>query len=100
MPGCFGERDAIAIIVDNPFANAGLAGTKTKRPRVVNPRAFAVPREVGVTDLREQRSVLVDEVLATAFVTRQAARRRTVAGWPQCSRVGDVEKELHGNVRT
>lgn len=27
---------------------------KTKRPRFGDPRAFALPREIGVTDLRER----------------------------------------------
>lgn len=69
---------------------------ETKRPRVVNPRAFALPREIGVTDLREWKSVVWNEALV-AFATQQAARSRAVAVGPQGSRVGDVEEGFHEN---
>ena len=90
LSGCFGERDAIAI----NLGKIPLRTPETKRPRVVNPRAFALPREIGVTDLRERRSVVWDEALV-AFATHQAARGRAVAVRPQRSRVGDVKEGLH-----
>src|SRR5207342_2828533 len=88
--GCFGERDAIAINL-----RKSLCERQNKTPPGGNPRAFALPREIGVTDLRWRGSVL-DEALLRAFVTR-AARGRPVAVRPQCSRVGDVEEGRHGS---
>lgn len=48
-----------------------------------------MPREIGVTDLRERRSVVWDEALA--------ACGRTATVLSQRSRVGDVVSGLHGN---
>ncbi|HZV22642.1 MAG TPA: hypothetical protein VFF93_02635, partial [Luteimonas sp.] len=88
----FGERDAIAM---KP-AEIPLRTAKTKRPRVVTRGRSRLPREIGVTDLRERKSVVWDEALA-AFVMQQAARGHAATRRSQCSRVGDVEEGLHLN---
>jgi len=83
-------------IIDSPITfrcmNSSLRTPKTKRPRVLNPRAFALPREIGVTDLRASlRSVGVEE---TVVLRRPHARQRVAAIARGQQVVSDVER--HG----
>ncbi|MFK2890617.1 hypothetical protein [Dyella flagellata] len=54
-PGASGRKNSSVDRIHDGFSHENpLQTPKTKRPRDSDPRAFALPREIGVTDLRER----------------------------------------------
>ena len=74
--------------------NGPLRTPKRKRPRVVNPRAFALPRG----DRGDRPPVCRRSVDGLAFVAQsRRGRAQTAALGLQCVALGDVGDGVHGN---
>jgi len=85
--GCLGIRDARVFLIS--FANA-----KTKMPPAWSPRAFAVPRKIGATDLPwRSRSGQ-----GCAFIREPRAQARVALGKRRHGAIGDVVR--YGHVRS
>lgn len=99
MPGCFGSAmqsrfDRVVPLCERRNENA---------PGCWNPRAFAWPREIGVTDLRDAEGSVDGggaEIIPLAAKLQciapfaRAQARIALGRWQQCS---DVEDGGHGN---
>ena len=84
-PGASGSRDA--RVFEKSFANA-----RTKMPPAWNPRAFAVPRKIGATDLPwKSRSGQ-----GCAFIREPRAQARIALARRRHGAIGDVVAEGHG----
>mgnify|MGYP003579063050 CR=1 FL=1 len=88
-------RDArcTRVIRLNCLENRPLRTPKRKRPRVVNPRAFALPRG----DRGDRSPVCRRSVDGLAFVAQSRRERaQTAAVGLQCVALGDVGDGVHG----
>lgn len=84
-PGCLGTARCTRVSIS--FANA-----RTKMPPAWCPRAFAVPRKIGVTDLPEgSRSGVGGE----SFVCKRHAQARIALGQRWRLAIGDVVRVRH-----
>jgi len=94
-----GETNSANLLLCSVFRYMGIPCKRQKQntPGYGDPRAFALPREIGVTDLHEGISRLLENSCQVVpFTTHEQAR---ITAFARCIRLVQVgEAEAHGKL--